>query len=108
MMFWFNFGLMSLSCAAAAITLYCWYHVRKLLRGVSMRSLGQLSTEVAELQSAYESLLTSHRRLLARINMREVRERQKLEPLPEQPAVVEATDREKLRALARSRGHRVG
>lgn len=102
-MLWSNFFLTSLSCVAAVITLCCWYHVRKLLRGASMRSLGQLSTEFAELQSLYESLLTSHRRLLARINMREVREREKLEPPPAEEST-DTADRGKLRDIARARG----
>lgn len=104
---WLLFCLTSLSCVAAGLTLFCWFRARKLLSAASMRSLGQLSMELAELRSLYESLLSSHRRMHARIGMREGRERRREE---EAAAVVESTvpsngdDREKLRTVARAKG----
>lgn len=107
MQFWLLFSLTSLSCAAAASTAFCWYRARKLLAAASMRSVGQLSIAVSELQSLYESLLTSHRKMHARIGMREARERQREEAATVDPSTgngSDVDDREKLRALARSRG----
>lgn len=105
--FWLHFCLTSLSCVAAASTAFFWFRARKLLAAASMRSLGQLSMEVAELRSLYESLLTSHRRMHARIGMREGRERRREE---EAATVVDtstgngADEREKLRVQARQKG----
>lgn len=101
MQWWFSFAATSLSCVALAASLWCWWRVQKLLRGASAKSLLQLSTEVAELLSACESLGAQQRKLSSRVGMREVRER-RAEPAADSPTA--AVDRDKLRELARARG----
>lgn len=71
----FSFAPMSLSFLSLAVAIWCYVRVRKLLVGASARSIAQLSSEVAELLSAFESLSASHRKLGARVGMREVRQR---------------------------------
>lgn len=99
-------GLTSLSCAATIGAVWCWYRVRKLLDVASRGSLGRLQIDVSELRSLYESLLSSHRKIHARIGMREVRDRRVAEETEAAASapVDKATDRETLRELARKRG----
>lgn len=106
-LFWSSFILASLSLCAATVAIWCYGRARKLLAGASARSLAQLSSEVAELMSAYESLSSQQRRLSARVGMREVREKRQLNDEP----AAEPEGREarliKLREIARGKGFRL-
>lgn len=114
MMQWLStFAAMSLSFIALAGALWCLLRVRKLLRGASPKSLAALSVEVAELQSAFESLSAGHRKLAARVGMREVRERRRDEGEPPTGGGGGAGIGEKLlskaelKDIARARGHKI-
>lgn len=104
-----SFLLVSLSCTAAAAAIWCCVHVRKLLRGASIRSLQQLSSEVAELTFVCESLQAQHKRLNARVGMREARA--KLEEQPSESPTSSVGDkilpRSELKAIARAQGFKV-
>lgn len=102
MQWWWGFAATSWSFVALVGSLWCWSRVRKLLHGASVRSLAQLSTEVAELQSACASLAAQQRKLSNRVGMREVRERREEKVVGSSNGAV--SDREQLRALARQRG----
>lgn len=108
MLSWWPSILMSLSLCLSLGAVFCCVRVLRLLRGASARSLLQLSTEVAELQSACESLAAQQRRLAARVGMREVRQRQ--EEQREASASQTSSggkngvDKEALREQARARG----
>jgi hypothetical protein len=104
------FILASLSCAAATVAVLSLFRVRKRLHGVSARSLAQLSSEVAELTSALESLLGQQRRLAARVGMREVRQRRETadETVDDGGPVGEKIlPKHKLKEIARARGFKV-
>lgn len=111
-MLWLScFMLASLSlCVATAAIWFC-VRVRKLLAGASVRSLALLSTEVAELTSAFESLSAQQRRLSARVGMREVRQRGEELREADNNGAPERGSREerliKLREIARAKGHRL-
>lgn len=111
MMQWlFTFSMASLSCVSMGVAIWCLCRVRKLLSGASTRSLASLSVEIAELNSAFESLLAGHKKLAARVGMREVRERRAEGPGPDPvTATVAETPlpRAKLKEIARARGFRV-
>lgn len=100
----------SLSCIAAALAVWSFVRVRKLLQGASTRSLAQLSSEVAELTSASESLLAQHRRLSARVGMREVRQRRE-EEREQQPPDADIGEKiipkKQLKEIARARGYKL-
>lgn len=105
-----SFLPMSLSLLALAGSIWCYVHVRKVLRGASTRSLSQLSSEVAELTSASESLHAQVRRLAARVGMREVRQRreEQLDSSSQGGEIGEQIiPRAKLKELARARGHKI-
>lgn len=105
-LWWFSFSMASLSCASALVALWCWYRVRKLLEGASVRSLAQLSNEVAELMFVFESLQAQHKRLNARVGMREARA--KLENVDAGGGSgSQEVDRQKLKEIARARGFKV-
>lgn len=105
MLFWFSFAAMSWSFVALVGSLWCWSRVRKLLHGASVRSLAQLSTEVAELLSMSESLAAQQRRLSSRVGMREVRERRAEKAEGSSTSVGERQmDRAQLKEIARARG----
>jgi hypothetical protein len=102
------FILTSLSCCVATAAIWYCGRVRKLLRGASVRSLAQLSTEVAELTSAFESLSAQQRKLSARVGMREVRERVGREKDDDpQPGDDRVARLNKLREIARGKGFRL-
>lgn len=109
MMPWLSsFTPMSLSFLSLAVAIWCFVRVRKLLSGASVRSIAQLSTEVAELQSSFESLHAGHRKLAARVGMREVRERRRDDIDESTKDIGEVPmPKNKLRDIARSRGHKI-
>ena len=104
MLSWSLLFLTSLSCAACILSVWCWFRVRKALRGASTVSLTRLSGEVAELQSALESLAGQHRRLAARVGMREVRHRREEADEAAETKSNGVDRREQLRQQARARG----
>lgn len=103
------FIMASLSCVASGTALWLSFHARKQLRGASARSLMQLSTEVAELMSACESLAAQQRRLSSRVGMREARQRgedqrEEAADAPKNGVGTKLMPREKLKEIARARG----
>lgn len=111
-MLWLScFILASLSCCVGMAAIWYCGRVRKLLAGASVRSLAQLSTEVAELTSAYESLTSQQRRLSARVGMREARHKgEELREAEEGTAPARGSREEKLarlREIARSKGFKL-
>jgi uncharacterized coiled-coil protein SlyX len=107
----FSSILASLSCVAALVAIWCLWRVRKLLAGVSARSLTTLSDEVAELTYASESMRSQLKRLAARVGMREVRHRgEEQRETEEETAPVRGSREErlsKLREIARGKGFRL-
>jgi len=102
-----SFTLASLSFLVAMAAIWSCVRVRKLLAGASARSLALLSTEVAELTSAFESLSAQQRKLSARVGMREVRDR-RAERDEEPPGAEDRVARlNKLREIARAKGFRL-
>lgn len=108
MLWWLCFAAMSLSCAALVGSLLCWFHVRKLLRGASVRSLAALSIEVAELSSVSESQEARLRRLTSRAGMAELRERRAAKADASSTRVGDRVmTKDELREVARARGFKV-
>lgn len=105
MLLWSCFTLASLSFIAAMAAIWSCVRVRKLLAGASARSLSLLSTEVAELTSAYELLSQQQRRLSARVGMREAREKKHQDE--DAPADDRVARLNKLREIARAKGFRL-
>lgn len=105
----FSFFLASLSCAALAISLWCWFRVRKLLHGASARSVATLSMEVNELTSVCESHAQTLKRLSSRQSMRDARERkaEKAEDSTGDDVGEKIVPRHKLREVARARGFKI-
>lgn len=105
------FMLASLSFVLAAAAIWYCGRVRKLLAGASVRSLTQLSSEVAELTSASELLSRQQRRLSARVGMREVRHKgEELREADTESAPVRGSREDrlaKLREIARAKGFRL-
>ena len=106
MLLWSCFILASLSCIVATAAIWSCVRVRKLLAGASARSLALLSTEVAELTSAYELLSRQQRRLSQRVGMREAREK-KHEGEDDQVEGDRVSRLNKLREIARAKGFRL-
>lgn len=105
------FILASLSCTLAAAAIWYCVLVRKRLAGASVRSLAQLSSEVAELSSACELLSQQQRRLSARVGMREVRHKgEELREADTESAPPRGSREDrlvKLREIARGKGFRL-
>lgn len=102
MLTWFSFFLASLSCLITLAMAFSFARLRKQLRGASFRSLEELSTQVADLTSLYESLKESHKRLRSRYSMADLREKKAGNSVDEPD-----NDREKLRQRARQLGFRI-
>lgn len=104
-----SFLLTSWASLATLVAIWCLLRVRKLLGGASVRSLTQLSAEVAELQSSLESLSAGHRKLAARVGMREVRQRreEQADAEPEGDIGEKIMPKSKLREIARARGFKI-
>lgn len=106
-----SFILASLSCCAGTAAIWYCVRVQKRLAGASVRSLALLSTEVAELTSAYELLSRQQRRLSQRVGMREARhkgEELREEDAETRPARGSREERlAKLREIARGKGFRL-
>lgn len=94
-----------------------WYSYRCALwmagnnaQSLSLRKLAELEAAQTELLDAYEALLQSHRKLRARIGMRQVREKRKNgEDKPDQgpeidPDLAKAQEKRKLRAECKAKG----
>lgn len=101
-------GSLALLAVVAAIFSYRKaLHSEKYLRANSERSislskLAQFECDLTELSDSYDALLASHKKLRARISMRELRKRRKSENgVDTEP---EPVDKEALRAKARSIG----
>jgi len=107
MLLWSCFILASLSCIVATAAIWSCVRVRKLLAGASARSLALLSTEVAELTSAYELLSRQQRRLSQRVGMREAREKKHENEEEAEPADDRVARLNKLREIARAKGFRL-
>jgi len=65
--------LVSLSLTSTVVTGWWSWQLRRRLRGSSVKSLTELGLELNDLQSAFASLHDSHRKLVQRISMRELR-----------------------------------
>lgn len=111
MLLLFSSILASLSCAAALVALWSLFRVRKLLAGASARSLSTLSSEVAELTFASESMQAQVKRLASRVGMREVRHRGEEQREADTESAPGRGSREerltKLREIARGKGFRL-
>lgn len=111
-MLWLSCSILaSLSFIGATAAIWFCVRVRKQLAGASVRSLALLSTEVAELTSAFESLSAQQRKLSARVGMREVRQRGEQlrdDDIESGPARGSREERlNKLREIARAKGFRL-
>jgi hypothetical protein len=106
-----SFILASLSCIVAAAAIWYCARVRKRLAGASVRSLAQLSSEVAELSSACELLSQQQRRLSQRVGMREVRHKgEEIREVDDDSAPARGSREArlaKLREIARGKGFRL-
>jgi len=69
--------LTSLNIVCTGVTAWCLWVLLRKLDGSSVKSLTALSLEQSGLQLAFESLHESHKRLVARISMRELRAERK-------------------------------
>lgn len=67
--------LLSSALGALVAALLCRWSLRKVLRGGSLKSLSELSLRVEELTSLYSSLHESHKKLVSRVGMRQLREK---------------------------------
>lgn len=72
--------LLAAGCAVAA-------YKRGSVSSRSLKRLNELEVMVSDLQSTFESLLESHKRLRSRAGMRELRERE-AEPGPESKSAI--------------------
>jgi len=70
---WFGLVLMSLSTGCTVLTAWFSFQLRRRLHGSSVRSLTELQLELSDLQSAFASVHDSHKKLVQRISMRELR-----------------------------------
>lgn len=79
-------------------------------RAVSLKKLAEIEGELTDLRDAYDSMLTSHKKLRARIGMRENRAKKangvESEAAPDTEAG-RAAYKTRLRDAARNAGHRV-
>lgn len=96
--------LASCGLLGLAGSIWCFLRYRKLLRDASSRSLAQLNAEVAELTYSFESLRAQHKRLNARVGMREARATLEQQPGDSSSLAEKPLPRAQLREVARARG----
>lgn len=109
MLWLFSSILASCVLLALAGSIWCFRQCRKLLQGASSRSLQQLNEAVSELTYSFESLQAQHRRLNARVGMREARAKAEEPPAADDSSSLgdKRRIREKLKEVARARGFKV-